>query len=177
MKLDAPKSLRIRPTADRVREALFSIIASRVPGSRVLDLFAGTGALGLEALSRGALKAVFVDRSVEAVTIIRANIQRLGVTEQVEVLQGGVIQVVRRLAERESRFDLLFMDPPYRKGLIEITMPHLVELADANALLIVEHPAKELAPESSVQWLQVDRRFYGDTAISFYLKEPPHTQV
>ncbi|MCU0572318.1 MAG: 16S rRNA (guanine(966)-N(2))-methyltransferase RsmD [Syntrophobacteraceae bacterium] len=177
LKLDAPKSRRIRPTADRVREALFSIIASRVPASRVLDLFAGTGALGLEALSRGAVEAVFVDQSAEAVRIIRANIQRLGVAEQVEVLQGGVIQVVRRLAERKSRFDLLFMDPPYGRGLIEIVMPHLGALANSNALLIAEHPAKELAPESSVEWRRVDRRFYGDTAISFYSRETSHTHV
>lgn len=171
LRLDTPRGLNIRPTADRVREALFSILASRVPGSRVLDLFAGTGALGLEALSRGAAGAVFVDQNAEAVRIIRTNIRRLGVDAQAEVLQGNVVQVLRRLAGRGFCFDLLFMDPPYGRGLIETTLPHLGVLAEAGALLIAEHPAKEFPPESSAQWRRIDTRFYGDTALSFYSRE------
>jgi len=173
-KLDSPRTRNIRPTADRVREALFSIIAARVPDARVLDLFAGTGALGLEALSRGAAEAVFVDQSAEAVKIIRTNIQRLGVDDRVEVFHGDVAQVLRRLAGRNSRFDLIFMDPPYGKGLVEMTLIRLGELADADAMLIAEHPAKEIAPDCSVEWRRIDRRSYGDTAVSFYCKETPH---
>lgn len=170
-RLEAPETSGIRPTADRVREALFSIIASRVPGALVLDLFAGTGALGLEALSRGAIRAVFVDQGAEAVRIIRANVRRLGVSDQAEVLHGDVSRFARRLAERNACFDLLFMDPPYGKGYIEITMPLLGVLALPHALLIAEHPAKAVPPESCAEWHHVDTRTYGDSAISFYSQE------
>ncbi len=169
-RLESPDSKRIRPTADRVREAVFSIIAAKVPGSQVLDLFAGTGALGLEALSRGAARAVFVDQGAEAVRIIRTNAQRLGVSDQVEVYQGGVTRIVRRLAERKVCFDLLFMDPPYGKGHVEITLPLLNNLARPHALLIAEHPVREPPPQSCVEWHHIETRTYGDTAISFYSK-------
>lgn len=170
-RLEAPDSMRIRPTSDRVREALFSIIASRVPGSHVLDLFAGTGALGLEALSRGAAQAVFVDQGAEAIRIIRVNIQRLGVSDQAEVLQGDVNQVIRRLVHRKSVFDLIFMDPPYGKGHIETTLPNLSSLALPETLLIAEHAVKERLPASPIEWLPIDMRAYGDTAISFFSRE------
>ncbi len=170
-RLATPTTQKIRPTADRVREALFSIIAARVPGARVLDLFAGTGALGLEALSRGAVQAVFVDRDAEAVHIIRANVRLLGVVDRVEVFHGEVSRVVKHLVERQSLFDILFMDPPYGKGHIESTLPILGALAHPRGLLIAEHPVKELPPAASGDWRHIDTRTYGDTAISFYSRE------
>jgi 16S rRNA (guanine(966)-N(2))-methyltransferase RsmD len=175
LRLQAPAGRVIRPTADRVREALFSIVASRARGARVLDLFAGTGALGLEALSRGAAQVTFVDQGSEAIRIIRANIQRLGVTEQVEVLQGDAVRVVKRLAGRKLLFDLLFMDPPYGKGLVEMTLPHLGGVATSGALLVIERSSREPAPESSVEWLHETSRTYGDTSISLYSREIQHT--
>lgn len=176
-RLESPDSRRIRPTSDRVREALFSIIASRVGGATVLDLFAGTGALGLEALSRGAAQAVFVDQSAEAVRIIRANIQRLGVEDQAAVLQGAVSRVVGRLAGKGALFDLIFMDPPYGKGDIAATLPLLSGLAHPEAMLMVEHSVKEDLPDSSGPWILMEDRFYGDTAISFYAIQTSETPV
>jgi 16S rRNA (guanine(966)-N(2))-methyltransferase RsmD len=136
----------------------------------VLDLFAGTGALGFEALSRGAARAVFVDQGGEAVRIISSNAQRLGVLDQVEVHRGVVAREVKRLAGRKVCFDLLFLDPPYGKGHIEITLPLLNDLACPHALLIAEHPVKEPPPQSCVEWHHIETRTYGDTAVSFYSK-------
>jgi 16S rRNA (guanine(966)-N(2))-methyltransferase RsmD len=176
-RLESPESRRIRPTSDRVREALFSIIASRVVGASVLDLFAGTGALGLEALSRGAAQAVFVDQGADAVRIIRANIQRLGVEDQVTVFQGAVSRVIRRLADGRALFDLIFMDPPYGKGYIGTALPLLAGLVQPEAMLIAEHSAKEVPPDGSVAWSFLETRVYGDTALSFYSSRTSETPV
>jgi 16S rRNA G966 N2-methylase RsmD len=111
-----------------------------------------------------------VDQGAEAVRTIRTNAQRLGVSDQVEVHHGGVTRIVRRLAEREVCFDLLFMDPPYGKGHVETILPLLYDLARPNALLIAEHPVREHPPQSCLEWQHIETRRYGDTAISFYSK-------
>jgi 16S rRNA (guanine(966)-N(2))-methyltransferase RsmD len=169
-RLNSPKSDRIRPTTDRTREALFSIIASRISGARVLDLFAGTGALGLEALSRGASHAVFVDQSAEAIRLLRANIALCGVEDRTRVLTGQVSQVLYHLSKKEEAFDLVFMDPPYSTGWIEKTIPLLGELAHPETLIVAEHHRKDqVAPEIG-EWLKVKERRYGDSVISFFEK-------
>ncbi len=173
-RLVTPRDLRIRPTIDRVREAVFSIIASHVADARVLDLFAGTGAFGLEALSRGASRTVFVDRSQEAVRIIRENIGICGVQDRTEVILAPVRKALSRLGEAGAVFDLIFMDPPYGEGLVEETLPRLGEAAHSHALVIGEHHAKdELAPPPK-GWVKTEERRYGDTRISFFVKDIPH---
>src|SRR5918994_896853 len=106
-----PKDARVRPTADRVREAWMSILADAIPGARVLDLYAGSGALGLEALSRGAASATFVESARSALAAIRANLEAAG--EDAEVVSSEVVPWLRSAAERERTFDLVFCDPPY----------------------------------------------------------------
>jgi 16S rRNA (guanine966-N2)-methyltransferase len=168
--LQAPASRVIRPSADRLRESLFNVLAHResdpLAGADVIDLFAGTGALGLEALSRGAAYVLFVDYGVEARALLRANIETLGV--------GGVTRVFRRDATRlgeapdPGRFDLAFLDPPYRQGL---ATPALCALRDGGwlseaALVIVEEAADSaLAWPDSFTFEQ--RRVYGDTQVAF----------
>jgi 16S rRNA (guanine966-N2)-methyltransferase len=168
--LAAPKSQNVRPTSDRLREAVFNILAHRyddpVTGARVLDLFAGTGALGLEAMSRGAAFALFVDDGAEARALQRQNVEALGL--------GGVTRIFRRDATRlgaahpNEPFGLVFLDPPYRKGLAEAS---LASLRDGgwllpDALVVVEEAADAgFAPPEG--YAEIERRRYDDTEFTF----------
>ncbi len=167
--LAAPKSQAIRPTADRLREALFNILVHAygdpVSGARVLDLFAGTGALGLEALSRGASFALFVDNGAEARALIRANVEALGV--------GGEARIFRRDATKLGSahplapFSLVFADPPYGKGLAEAALASAREggwLAP-GALIVVEEAKGKFATPSGFE--ELERRAYDDTKLIF----------
>ncbi len=169
--LTAPKSLAVRPTADRVREALFSILGERVVGSRVLDLFAGTGALGLEALSRGAAYAVFVDSNRTSLALLRSNLERCRVTpSEAECLGLPVASAVARLQAQGRCFDLIFMDPPYGQGWIPKTLALLDPIAALDALLLAEHHNKEDVPETLHPWCRVDQRRYGTVCVTFYAR-------
>jgi 16S rRNA (guanine966-N2)-methyltransferase len=172
-RLHTPKGREIRPTSDRVREAIFSILGPSVLAARVLDLFAGTGALGLEALSRGALEAVFIDQSLEAVRLIRSNIASLGVQERVRVIHGSVNQAIQRLAGEGKTFDLIFMDPPYGKGAVQKTLSLLGHVARSGTLVVAEHDVRDVLPLplTEQEWSKIQERKYGDTAVSFYMKE------
>ena len=175
--LATPKSQAIRPTADRLREALFIILFHAyddpIAGARVLDLFAGTGALGIEALSRGAAFTLFVDQSAEARALIRANVTALGL--------GGATRIFRRDARKLGRahplepFTLAFLDPPYRQ---ELAQPALASAAAGGwlapgALVVVEEAAKAgfVAPKS---FSELERRSYDETAlVMLRYEEPP----
>ncbi len=172
--LSAPRSQSIRPTSDRLRESVFDILAHAfddpVTGANVLDLFAGTGALGLEALSRGAARALFVDDGAEARALLRANIEALGL--------GGVTRVFRRdaaklgLAPPGEVFSLAFLDPPYAKGLIaSLAGPALAALIDGgwlakDALIVIEELA-DTAIDLPSPLRREEARRYGDTQFVF----------
>ena len=170
-RLHAPKGMDIRPTSDRVREAIFSIIGPAVSGANVLDLFAGTGALGLEALSRGASQAVFVDQSSTAVQLIRANIELCNVQDRVRVIHGSVNHAIRRLTVQGAYFDLIFMDPPYGKGSVQKTVISLAGVARSGTFVVAEHYSKDLLPSRLQEWIRTQERKYGDTTVSFYMRE------
>ncbi|MGP1470470.1 MAG: 16S rRNA (guanine(966)-N(2))-methyltransferase RsmD [Schwartzia sp. (in: firmicutes)] len=144
-RLKAPKGIDTRPTADRVKESLFSILGERVRGARVLDLFAGTGGLGLEALSRGAVAAVFVDRAT--IPLIRDNAAHTHLLENARFLRQDVFSAVSFLAAAGERFDLIFCDPPYEQGLWQRVLSALdgSPLLSSGALLMVECGAGESA--------------------------------
>ncbi len=168
-RLHAPKGNRIRPTIDWVREAVFNMIATQVPGAKVLDLFAGTGAMGLEALSRGAHSCFFVDNSAEAVTLIRENVQLCAAQDRSRIIRGPAASAIRRLASENELFDLIFMDPPYGKGYIEKTLEIVGAIARDDALAIAEHHIRDkplLVPV--LVWRKERERKYGDTLISVY---------
>jgi 16S rRNA (guanine966-N2)-methyltransferase len=167
-RLQSPKDNRIRPTADRVREAIFNIVADRVSGARVLDLFAGTGAMGLEALSRGAQFCLFVDQGAQALRLISANIELCGVQERSRLVQGAVSSAVKRLGAENELFDLIFMDPPYGKGCIEKSLELVGEIARGNSLAIAEHHIRDESPKAAGIWQKDRERRYGDTLISLY---------
>ena len=117
LKLTTPKNMDVRPTSDRVKESLFNIIGTKIVGTRVLDLFAGTGNLGLEAWSRGAEKVVFIDESQASLQLVRSNITKAKAENETKVLKGNAVKVIADLAARGERFDFIFCDPPYNKGL------------------------------------------------------------
>ena len=157
-----------RPTADRVKEALFNILGNSCHQAMVLDLFAGTGALGLEALSRGARQSVFVDNSRTAITVIKKNILHCGASEWSRVLQWNVAKNLDCLANRATRFNLVFMDPPYGTGLAEKAMAHLekLHLLREGSQIVVEHAKSDclvLGPAFQLQ----SKRSYGRTVLSF----------
>ncbi|MGJ3262764.1 MAG: 16S rRNA (guanine(966)-N(2))-methyltransferase RsmD [Salinarimonas sp.] len=168
--LAGPRSDAIRPTSDRLRESLFNVLAHAygdpVPGARVMDLFAGTGALGIEALSRGATYALFVDEGAQARGLIRENVEALGL--------GGVTRLFRRdattlgAADRVTPFDLVFCDPPYGRDLAPAALASAAQggwLAP-GALCVLEEAAEAALP-CPEGFEEVERRTYGDTQVMF----------
>jgi len=169
--LATPKAAdRIRPTADRVRETLFNVLGQTCEGLHVLDLFAGTGALALEALSRGAAKAVLVDSGREAQGLIRQNAKALGFEGQVELLAVPVERALEVLGRRGERFELVFSDPPYRLEQAAKVLEALEAqgLLAEGAVVVVEHDKREAAPEQAGGLQRIDQRRFGDTVVSIY---------
>lgn len=163
-RLRAADAADLRPTSGRVREALFSILGDAVHGAEVLDLYAGTGALALEAISRGATRATCVERGRTALRALRRNVVALGLEDRVAIVREDALAFARRCPDRETTFDGVFCDPPYAK--------RLEPLADALAgswwrrFAVVEHAAgREIDPPAGVE---VDTRRYGDTAIDVW---------
>ena len=171
--LFAPEGLVTRPTADRSKESLFNILSSSVPGARVLDLYAGSGAMGIEALSRGAAEAVFVDQAKAAVDAITANLIKTGLAYSATVMRVPVKQALKNLASkmenRSSGFDIIFMDPPYGDRLIKPTLEIVAQydLLTPGGLIVAEDEASEDSPTIS-QFLLYDSRTYGRTRFLFY---------
>jgi 16S rRNA (guanine966-N2)-methyltransferase len=155
----------LRPTADRVREALFSILGAEVEGARVLDLYAGTGALALEAVSRGAESAVCVERSAAALAALERNVRELGLEERVSIERGDALGYARRLLGSTDRFDVVFCDPPYADPL-EPLLESVVAEGWWSRAAVVEHAAarRPAAPPGT----EVDTRRYGDTGVSIF---------
>lgn len=169
-RLHTPKGTAIRPTADRVREAVFSIIGPGLAGAEILDLFAGTGAMGLEALSRGASRVIFVDQSRHAVQLIRSNVELCHVADRVRVIHGSVSQAIRLLASQGEAFDLIFIDPPYREQSLLKTLQTLGEVVRSGTIVVAEHSSRDPLPVQVLEWSQTEVRQYGDTTVSFYMR-------
>ncbi|MBE3589854.1 MAG: 16S rRNA (guanine(966)-N(2))-methyltransferase RsmD [Firmicutes bacterium] len=167
-RLLAPPGRITRPTSDRVREALFSMLQGAVEGARVLDLYAGSGALGIEALSRGARVAVFVELDPAALRCIRLNLERCGFTERARIWREDAARALRRLGQDGERFDLLFLDPPYASEELERCWPLLPAVAAEGAVVAVEMSARRPAPDGEGRLELWRSREYGDTALRLY---------
>ncbi|MEM7463131.1 MAG: 16S rRNA (guanine(966)-N(2))-methyltransferase RsmD [Pseudomonadota bacterium] len=168
-RLATPNSKAIRPTSDRTRESLFNMLANRhdLQDARVLDLFAGTGALGLEAVSRGAAFVLFVENSTQGRALIRANAEALGLQGKTRLFRRDATRLGD--AGKISQFDLAFADPPYARGLGESAAKALLagRWLKAGALFILEENSSDF-PDSIDGFVLEDRRDYGDTAIGFF---------
>ena len=137
-KLREPAGLETRPTTDRVKEGIFSSIQFELEGRRILDLFGGTGQMGIEALSRGAARCTFVDLRKEAVTVIRENLELTGFSDRAQVIQGDALAFLSRCRET---FDVIFLDPPYDSGLLEKTMELVttIDIVSENGIIVCEN--------------------------------------
>ncbi len=162
----------IRPTPDRVREAIFSILYSRLgalEGRKVLDLFAGTGAMGIEALSRGASRGWLVDQGAQAAGVISSNLKICCLEERATFIRSGVLQTLSRL-EREKPFDLIFLDPPYGKGLVQKVVAALAdsEFLAPEGIICAESASQDDIPGAIGGLVRIDKRCYGSTAVHFF---------
>jgi 16S rRNA (guanine(966)-N(2))-methyltransferase RsmD len=149
-RIHAPRGERTRPTSGRLKKSLFDVLAGRLPGARVLDLYAGSGSLAFEALSRGAEEAVVVERNRKACESIRRNASELRLAERVEILAMDVSSAISKLRHRGDRFDVIFADPPYRSGEPEDLLVHLGDglLLAEEGLVVLEHHHKRELRES-----------------------------
>lgn len=166
--LASPQGWTVRPTSGRVKESLFNILQFRLPGARVLELFAGTGQIGIEALSRGAEKAVFVEQDI---TYLQENLRRCGCAEQAEVRRGDFRTV---LAGMEESFDIIFADPPYAAGYYEDIMRLCAKLLKKDGLLILEHNSdRPVLPQAGLKLSDI--RKYGTRALTFLTEDTHET--
>ena len=164
-RIDAPDWTGLRPTSDRLRETLFNVLAPHVEGARFLDAYAGTGAVGIEALSRGASQVTFVERDPRAVRLIERNLARCGVNDRYAIIRAGFAGAAPRL---DRAFDILFLDPPYGAGELTGALSAAAPLVTHDALLVVEHATRDEAPEGIDNLVRVRQLKQGDSALAFY---------
>jgi len=162
--------MRTRPATDRVKKSVFDILAPRIVGTRCLDLFAGTGALGIEALSRGACLAVFVECDARMVAAIRRNLEETSLSGQARVVHGDVRWAVRVLAGKEESFDLVFLDPPYGHGLAPLALELVARhgLARQDGIIVARHERRQEMPGHGANVKLVRQERFGGTVVSFY---------
>ena len=170
VQLKTPEGLQTRPTADRVKEALFSIIQFEIPCARVLDLFGGTGQLGIEALSRGAKSAVFVDESEKACTLIRENLNRTKLSENGKVIRSDYMQYLQNCRET---FDIVFLDPPYAEVFLENALNKLTEIdiLQSGGIIVAERPVGKDLPWDFEGFTRSKDYKYGKTFLTIYRKD------
>lgn len=161
------EGMETRPTTDRVKEGLFNILQFDIEGRKVLDLFAGTGQLGIECLSRGAASAVFVDRRADAVKLIRDNLKTTELTENARVVAGDSMEYLKGLREK---FDIIFLDPPYAAGLLEEAISHIAafDILSPHGIIVAEHPVEKVLPALNAPYRLHKTYRYGKIALTLY---------
>lgn len=166
-RLDTLEGTDVRPTTDMVKEAVFSAIQFDIEGRRFLDLFAGSGQMGIEAVSRGAESAVFVDTNSAAISVIKSNLQKTGFTDKAKVIKGEYSSF---LASTNDRFDIAFLDPPYHIGILEKALELTTRVMSEHGIIICEHPTDVKVPEKIVDFSLEKQRKYSKIIISIYRK-------
>jgi 16S rRNA (guanine966-N2)-methyltransferase len=168
-KLKAPAGSKVRPTSDKVKQALFNILGERVAGAAVLDLFAGAGSIGLEALSRGAAVVSFVDESRESLAAIRRNSEMLDLADRVRIVASKAESFLKKPS---GPYDIVFLDPPYRTEAAPLLMQiSRSRILAPGAVVIAEHFKKRPLPERAEALERFREALYGDTMLSFYQEE------
>lgn len=165
-KLISPKDLTVRPTSDRIKEAFFNIIQNDIFNSKFLDLFAGSGAMGIEAISRGA-KATFCDQSLEAIKLIKSNLKLIN--EVSDVFNYDALECIRRLFEKNEKFDFIYIDPPYINNIETEVLQTFIKypIMNNNAKIVIEHKADKEVIVSKGDYIISDTRKYGITKLTF----------
>ncbi|MBQ3251872.1 MAG: 16S rRNA (guanine(966)-N(2))-methyltransferase RsmD [Oscillospiraceae bacterium] len=169
MRLNTPDGMLTRPTTDRVKEALFSIIHFDLPGARVLDLFAGTGQLGIEAVSRGASFAVFVDEREAACRLVRENVKKTGFENKATVLRSDYANYLRHCRDK---FDIIFLDPPYSEVFLENSLKIITEIdiLQSGGIIATEYPLGKVLPEAYSAYFDSKEYRYGKTVLTLFRK-------
>ena len=168
--LKTPEGLQTRPTTDRVKEALFSVIHFDIPGAHVLDLFGGTGQLGIEALSRGAKRAVFVDESDKACKLINENLRRTRLEQEGTVVRGDYLAYLGRCREK---FNIIFLDPPYAEVFLENALKRITEIdiLQSGGIIVTERPIGKELPWNYPGYTRSKDYKYGKSLLTIYRKE------
>ncbi|WP_024834096.1 16S rRNA (guanine(966)-N(2))-methyltransferase RsmD [Ruminiclostridium josui] len=173
LKLLTLEGMNTRPTTDRVKENLFNIIAPYIYGSNVLDLFAGTGSLGIEALSRGANSAVFCDQNKQSIDIINRNLQHTKLMDKSEVFLGEAQLILKKLSQLSKKFDIIFLDPPYKKEIVPGILQDLEKygVLDEKVLISVETDIEDQLPQEIGTLLVSRQQIYGKAKLTFYKRK------
>ncbi len=167
-RLEMLKEDAVRPTTDKVKESIFNVIQFDVVGASFLDLFAGSGQIGIEALSRGAQKVTFVDESKRAIDVVRRNLASTKLLERAEVVQNKAISFLRQTRER---FDIAFLDPPYKTGILQKALDLVANVMSERGIIICEHPAEEILPVN-IKNFRVSKSYkYGKIMLTVYRRE------
>ncbi len=166
-RLKAPLDYSVRPTSDKVKEAVFSMIAPYIYGSVAVDMFAGTGSLGLEAISRGALRAYFIDRDRSSIALVRENVRACKVEERAIILAYDYTAALSRIGEKA---DIVFLDPPYGAGIMESCIGYIRKagVMSDGGIIVAEHSARDLLPEELAGFIKVKEKKYGKTGVTVY---------
>ena len=167
-KLREPSGVAIRPTTDMVKESIFNIVQFDVEGRAVLDLFAGTGQLGIEALSRGAVRVTFVDESLEALKLVKKNIELAGFSDNTDIVRSDALEFLNR----GTRYDLIFLDPPYNSGLLEKALKAInqFDILKDNGIIVCESKVGKVMPELSAPYEKRKEYRYGTVKITLYVR-------
>ena len=169
-KLSVPRDDSVRPTAEKVREAVFSMLQNEIPDAVVLDLFAGTGSLGLEALSRGARRVYFTDRDRQSIALVRSNVKACGAEDRSVILCADYASAISRI---HDKIHIVFLDPPYKAGLMEDCLTRLADspLLPEGGLIVAEHGREEVLPDELSCLQRIRDRKYGKVRVSVYEKQ------
>lgn len=172
-KLLSPQGERVRPTTDRIKEALFNIIGENIKNSILIDCFAGTGNIGVEALSRGAKKCYFIDNDFKSIEIIHNNLELTNLKKNAIIMNSNVSNALKKIEIKKEKVDFVFLDPPYLQEYINPTMKSLSEnnILKQNNWIIIEHSKKEHLEEQYGKIKCFRQQVYGNTSLSFYTKE------
>ena len=166
-KLYAPKDDLVRPTTDRVKEAIFASLQNIVPGSKVLDLFCGSGALGIEAWSRGAERVVLSDKSVSSINLAKKNLALVGNPPEIKIVKNNYTDCIKRF-KNSAEFDIVFLDPPYKAGLYNNILEEIIQnniLAEEAVIIAESDTSADFENDSLYLWKQ---KKYGSTIVSFF---------
>lgn len=172
-KLKTPEDQNVRPTLDRVKEDIFNILGPAIRGAQVLDLFAGSGALGIEALSRGADSCIFVDKDKKSCNLTKYNLGETRLADKAQILQMEAEAAIKKLATEGKCFDYIFIDPPYHLGKTQSLLQNIQKchIIQENTCIIVEADKKETMPEKIDGLIKIREKVYSSTRIALYAKE------
>lgn len=173
VKLKSLKGMDTRPTSDKVKESIFNILAPYIEDSKVLDLFSGTGNLGIEAVSRGASLAYLIEKNRKCSDIIKENILKTKFNDKIKPIIKDVYLALKILNKTGEKFDLIFMDPPYLKGFIIPCLEDInnLDLLNDDGIIVIEHDIKDVIPNVIKDIVKFKEKKYGTTKVSFYSKE------